>query len=151
MNRTLPLTMRQERNFWAKVLIGDGCWEWTGARQKGYGKFGASWFAHRLSYLLLVGPIPQGLQLDHLCRNPGCVAPNHLEPVTGQINTLRGQTITAANAGKIVCKRQHPLIGEGASVYVYRGLRTCRICRRERDYARARARGAWIRKRRVAA
>jgi hypothetical protein len=73
-----------------------GCWEWTGRTNKdGYGKFylgGVHVAAHRAAYELLVGPIPEGLVLDHLCCNPRCVNPEHLEPVTGAENLLRGMT-----------------------------------------------------------
>lgn len=66
------------------------CWEWMGARNgTGYGNI-ESRGAHRVIYEALVGPIPKGLDLDHLCRNPPCVNPDHLEPVTRSTNLLRG-------------------------------------------------------------
>lgn len=70
------------------------CWLWTGQRTyKGYGVVwmppATSTTAHRATYAALVGPIPDGLQLDHLCRTPGCVHPLHLEPVTPLVNTRR--------------------------------------------------------------
>lgn len=72
----------------------DGCWNWKGTLfRNGYGAFGVSGKtcgAHRVAYELAIGPIPAGLQLDHLCRNRGCVNPGHLEPVTGTVNTGRG-------------------------------------------------------------
>src|SRR5690606_21110712 len=85
--------------FWEKVLDhpASGCWEWQAARdQKGYGRFRWKGFtrrAHRVAYEELVAPVPDGLQLDHLCRNPFCCAPWHLEPVTPRENTLRGESI----------------------------------------------------------
>lgn len=77
--------------FWARVKPGSGCWEWTGPKDaKGYGRHG-HFKAHRIAYELSVGPIPTGLVLDHLCRNPGCVRPQHVEPVTPAENTRRGK------------------------------------------------------------
>jgi len=75
----------------------DGCWEWTGNMRKGYGRFSLTVAyktkrdvpAHRVAYETFIGPIPDGLQLDHLCRNKGCVNPKHLEPVTCRENLLR--------------------------------------------------------------
>lgn len=78
-----------------KIAVSEHCWEWTGPRHyKGYGKTGApgpdgSRFAHRVVYQYLVGPIPSGLVLDHLCGNKWCVNPTHLEPVTSRENTIR--------------------------------------------------------------
>lgn len=72
-----------------------GCWIWTGAQdRKGYGRFSVSdmekvW-THRWIYQQMRGPIPDGFVIDHLCRNPSCVNPDHLEPVPQRINVLRG-------------------------------------------------------------
>ena len=74
--------------FWARVVKGPDCWEWQGPRDtSGYGRHG-HFRAHRVAYQLMVEPIPVGLVLDHLCRNPGCVNPDHLEPVTTRENTV---------------------------------------------------------------
>lgn len=78
--------------FWARVEIGV-CWTWIGSTDRGYGVFGAQgryFRAHRWAWEALVGPIPEGLHLDHLCRNPSCVNPDHLEPVTQAENIRRG-------------------------------------------------------------
>lgn len=91
MSRNAP----PEERFWRFVAkSSDGCWEWMGARGgKGYGTFwvGSGKFAnaHRWAYSHFVGPIADGLQLDHLCRNRACVRPDHLEPVTASVNVLR--------------------------------------------------------------
>lgn len=113
-----------------KLLVGDGCWEWTGVRTSdGYGQiYGRMQMAHRVMYELLVGPIPEGLELDHLCRNPWCVRPDHLEPVTTRENVLRGVGISAVNARKTECLKGHSLSGE--NLYLHRGKRRCRTCRR---------------------
>lgn len=72
-----------------------GCWLWLGSRtEKGYGRIrfrGEWWSAHRLSYEQHVGPIPEGMQLDHLCEHPRCINPAHLEPVTGLENMRRAR------------------------------------------------------------
>jgi len=87
-------------NFIAKFDIDNqGCWNWTACKSRGYGRFGStksnkgkSHRAHRYAYQTIIGEIPEGLVLDHLCRNPGCVNPQHLEPVTQKENIRRGDT-----------------------------------------------------------
>lgn len=88
----------------AKVDLSGDCWLWTAAIDKttGYGKFHAGEGrrianAHRWSYEHFVGPVPAGLDLDHLCRVRHCVRPDHLEPVTRRVNLLRGDTLAAAH------------------------------------------------------
>ena len=95
--------------------------------------------AHRVSWELLVGPIPEGLELDHLCRNHGCVNPDHLEPVTHAVNVRRGRGGTSW-AQKKHCPQGHPY--DDANTYLYRGRRSCRECSRQkclRQYRRRRA------------
>jgi hypothetical protein len=118
MSRWSPLTM-QER-FWSKVDVKgpDECWEWTGSRPHGYGKMWSGEYsdnghpravsAHRVSYVIHVGAIPDGFVIDHLCRNPGCVNPAHLEAVTHRENTLRGVGATAVLARRNACINGHP-------------------------------------------
>lgn len=123
------------------------CWLWLGTKNAGYGQFwdGAKTVrAHRWSYEFHIGPVPTGLVLDHLCRNPSCVNPHHLEPVTVRENTMRGEAPTAENAAKTHCKRGHPFDQE--NTYVVPGTpgwRHCQICVREkRDQANEERRGA---------
>ena len=86
--------------------------------------------AHRVVYEHFHGPIPVGLQLDHLCRVHNCVNPDHLEPVTSKENLHRGDTHAARNAAKTHCPKQHEYTP--ANTYVYQGKRLCRECRRAR-------------------
>jgi len=129
-----------EERFWSRVDKdgSNGCWLWNGYQNLGaskgplgYGYFriGKKFYrAARLAYEWLRGPIPEGLHLDHLCRNPPCVNPEHLEPVTPQENTLRGETMAAKYAVRESCKNGHLFTGEKSR----RGGRRCRTCEAER-------------------
>lgn len=113
-----------------------GCWPWPGSHDhRGYGRVSLGRFrkvmAHRLAYELAVGPIPDGMELDHLCRNKRCVNPAHLEPVTHIENVRR--SAAAENAAKTHCVRGH-LLADHA--YLYRGRRVCRPCGRIKSRAR---------------
>jgi hypothetical protein len=142
------MTTTTDRETWLDAEIGrvmqkviqaaDGCWLWTGALSNtGYGRLARGtrpnqrrWSAHRYLYELLVGPVPDGLDLDHLCRVRHCVNPAHLEPVTRQENLLRGNTVNARRAAQTCCVNGHEFTPENT----YRqpdGTRTCRACRRE--------------------
>lgn len=119
-----------------------GCWEWSGHKtDEGYGKvFGkdlcgaTTKIAHRWMYECLVGPIPDGLEIDHLCRNRGCVNPSHLEPVTTRENVLRGDGPPARNARKTHCRNGHPLTGDNvAHPGGNLNKRRCRMCYRAKN------------------
>jgi hypothetical protein len=132
----LPRPTPAER-FLAKVDMQhpSGCWMWTGSRgSNGYGQFrahrGSPVPAHRFGYELWVGPIPDGYELDHLCRTPSCVHPAHLEAVTPRVNNLRSTSPAAGHAQQTHCVNGHELTGE--NVYAYRGRRMCRACMRAR-------------------
>lgn len=128
-------------NWWVDVNETTGCWEWAKARDpQGYGRVGIlgtsrSMLAHRYLYELLVGPIPDGLTLDHLCRNPCCVRPSHLEPVTARENSSRGMGPTWIARRTGVCSRGH---SEWRVRLDRPGQRQCRVCDMERNRARRR-------------
>jgi len=125
-----------EDRFWDKVRRGDKCWLWVGARSStGYGQIAAAGrlvYAHRFAYELLVGDIPETLQIDHLCRNRACVNPDHMEAVTQRVNILRGESTAARNAAKTHCRRGHPF-DEANTIHLSRGGRQCRTCHSERE------------------
>lgn len=114
--------------FFDKVNKTLDCWLWAGALSTGYGSFRAddrSVYAHRWSYEYHVGPIPNGMQIDHLCRNRSCVNPGHLEPVTNAENARRGAR-SFDLTGR--CRKGHD-VTDPANVYQGPNYRTCRICR----------------------
>lgn len=129
--------MRQSvaARFWSKVEFGHQCWNWAGGKSGGYGYFRLVPSrnmvpAHRVAYELVVGPIPEGLTIDHLCRNRACVNPAHMEPVTLRENLMRGDTLAAANTRKTHCLRGHEFDAENTQFH--RGSRRCRACSRDR-------------------
>lgn len=127
----LTLLSREDR-FWAKVRVDvSGCWIYGNPAT--YTSVSVGWVgtsAHRYAFELARGPIPDGLQVDHLCRTRGCVHPFHLEPVPLRVNVLRGEGITAVNARKTECIHGHPFDAENTRMTV-EGYRECKICRRE--------------------
>lgn len=111
------------------------CWEWTGALStSGYGRIGVggrdqSDYTHRVAYREWVGPIPDGLVIDHLCRNRICCNPAHLEAVEQRVNIVRGVG-PALQAGKTHCPKGHAYSAENTRIYD--GRRFCRQCDRDR-------------------
>lgn len=128
--------MNLHERFWSRVVVGDSCWLWDGAHiPSGYGSIAdgsnKQKGTHRVVVELLTGaPVPPEMHVDHLCRNKGCVNPDHLEVVTPRINTLRGGGPTAVNATKTHCKRGHEFTPE--NTYIIRDGRSCRACDKAR-------------------
>jgi hypothetical protein len=140
--------MQLGERFWSKVNkdTESGCWEWTASLQTdGYGQFSIkvddhhrTVQSHRLTYEALVGDIPDGLQIDHLCRNASCVNPEHLEPVSALENISRSPI---HNGAKTHCPQGHPF--DKANTYIRNGRwRGCRACAKayQKTYQRERTR-----------
>jgi hypothetical protein len=126
-----------EARFWASVKkMPNGCWEWQGyVDPAGYGQIflgkniphiSVNEFVHRYAYELLKGPIPEGLTIDHLCRNRRCVCPDHLEAVTFHENLFRGDNIAVVYSRRTHCKHGHEYTPENTRIY--REHRRCKKC-----------------------
>ena len=128
--------------FWAKVNKTETCWLWMATTNpKGYGRFrdGKAVSAHRWAYEQVAGPIPEGLQLDHLCRVRNCVNPAHLEPVTGAVNQKRGlvnQNFTKTACG--ICGGDYDHFFTGRTGNTWRNCRSCVNRSRREQSARER-------------
>lgn len=130
--------------LWEKTQITDGCWEWTGRiAHNGYGRI---WVerstkpAHRVAYEHLIGPVPDGLELDHLCRNKRCVNPDHLEPVTHAENCRRADIALGIRSAITHCSFGHEFTNRNTAYRARKGAvhRVCRKCtsRRTTEYRR---------------
>lgn len=163
-----------EERFWDRVQKRgpDECWPWIVTNRQGYGAFrvnGRTIAAHRFSWLLAGGSLPEGLELDHLCRNRACQNPRHLDLVTRRVNILRGEGQPAKNARATHCVNGHLLSGANLR-FRSDGTRRCAACsvvqgtatraahpeQRKARYARYREahreeRNAYMRARRLAA
>lgn len=146
---TEPMTL--EERFWNKVDAEGDCWLWTGGQNgTGHGHFNFTEngvrrliIASRFAWQVLVGPIPEGLEMDHLCRNPPCVNPDHLEPVTHRENMLRGFAPTMRafkNSLPGKCPNGHSWIDN--TRFNQRGVRECSACNVERVRANRQAKRA---------
>lgn len=127
-----------KERFITKFTKTDNCWIWEAAKNRGgYGVFRMNkrtCTAHRLAYTTFVGPIPKGLDIDHLCRNRACVNPDHMEPVTRGENTRRGDAPKALRAYKAnitECPSGHPYDEINTYYRKDRPGRECRTCRTE--------------------
>lgn len=149
MESTSPSRRREspEDRFWRHVFPAGAldCWAWRGSCTRGgYGQFmlgRRSITAHRWAYEQMVGPIPEGLSLDHLCKNRACVNPYHLDPVTQRVNVLRGDHPNIVTHISGVCKRGHSMADALLSVRPDGSTqRKCRPCSDERERARGKRR-----------
>lgn len=149
-----PVTLddpRLKKTFWAKVSVQappsavshlGACWLWTGSRtpKAGYGYYGTSGrilLAHVVAFETLAGPVPVGLQLDHLCRRTNCVRPAHLEPVTSQENNRRSREARGIDGR---CNLGHPLEGANVTFIGAQQERRCVTCQRSLEKSKLVAR-----------
>jgi len=130
---TMKISPYTRDKFLGQVLLSDGCWEFTGYKTvDGYGKLSRA-LAHRFAYAIWVGPLIDGMDVDHLCRNRSCVRPDHIRLAT--ISENRGQSRRSRPA----CPQGHAYTPE--NTYVWRvGTRQCYACSRARTARRTAAR-----------
>lgn len=135
MRRGITATEYILDRVWEK----DGCWLWAlGANNAGYATanhMGRKTSAHRLAYEAFVGSIPEGYDVDHLCRHRSCMNPEHLEAVPHRENLLRGNTVIARNLSRTHCPQRHPYDEANTYVVPKTGWRLCRQCGKDRRAA----------------
>lgn len=146
VRRAVGLTASER--FWQYVSKGETCWLWTGATSKGYGLFAVqaagrrvTMQAHRFAYMDVVGPIPEGMQLDHECMVRACVRPDHLQVVDNRTNAMLGNGISRCHADQTECIHGHAFTPENTYVKPDGG-RQCKACRRATDRKRRPPRAA---------
>ena len=135
----LKMSEAQITRFWKFVGIDcvSDCWIWTGGRcgyRRWYGLFmfdakRRHALPHRAAYETWIGPIPDGLELDHQCDFKLCVNPWHLKPATTRENTLRGNSLSARRSRQSECAYGHPLVGDNLRIARSRGRGPKRVCR----------------------
>ena len=130
--------MNDIKRFWEKVEKTDDCWNWKAyVKPNGYGTFGIGGrknhktvYAHRYSFELLKGPIKEGLEIDHLCKNRKCVNPKHLEQVTSRENLSRSNCLTSIQAKMISCIHGHLFDEKNTRSYLDKKGSLHRVCRK---------------------
>lgn len=138
-------------SFWDRVdkKSENPCWVWTRPKTDlGYGVYfnkAKRFLAHRYSFELKNGKIPRGLVLDHLCRNPACIRPDHLEAVTQKENVLRSQGTGAKFARRKRCLKGHPFTEENTFIRTDGGARKCRKCMKEYAKTKDQEKSRWSR------
>lgn len=138
---SLKRSATAEERFHSRIASWDGCWQWDAPNKgTGYGEFrhkGVRHLAHRFSFETFKGAIPKDRQVDHECRNRGCVNPSHLRLLTLAQNVLCGDGITAKNKRKTHCNNGHEFTPE--NTYHYGGARGCKKCRNAASLASMRS------------
>jgi hypothetical protein len=130
-----PWAGKRFDTFYRRVEFKSGdCWYWRGfITKQGYGRVKLGdrlYYAHKVSYLVSVGDVPVGLELDHMCRTRDCVNPYHMEPIPGVTNMLEGVSPSGLNSRKTHCKRGHALNEGNTYSDPKKANRSCRVCQR---------------------